>query len=102
MTPGPVLPTTLASAVLAPSGPRQPPPGLADGTTPAAVALEAGTLTGTRDAEGNLAVEGESAPALGGRVADVLLLPVVTDSGAVWVVVGREAVDRDDDRPATT
>ncbi|HWJ67146.1 MAG TPA: acyl-CoA dehydrogenase, partial [Nocardioides sp.] len=99
MVPGPALPTTLASAVLLHAGHTTHLERLADGTTPAAVALEPGTLAGNRDADGNLAVEGESAPALGGQVAGLFLLPVATADGTDWVVVGRDRVERDTDRP---
>lgn len=100
MTPGPLLPTVLAGAILERAGHTQRLEGLADGTTPAAVALEPGALTGTRDAEGDLVVTGESAPALGGQVAELLVLPVAVDGAITWVVVGADAVERDEPRPS--
>ena len=98
LAPGPHLPTVLASAVLHRADRHDRLPGLADGTTPAAVALEPGTLVGTRAADGTLAVAGESAPALGAQVATLFLLPVrVGDVGdRTWVVLDRAAVATDD------
>jgi alkylation response protein AidB-like acyl-CoA dehydrogenase len=96
MVPGPFLPTVLASAVLHRAGHTSHLPGLADGSTVAAVALETGTLSGHRDEQGNLVVTGESAPALGGQVADLFLLPVAVDDDEVWVVVGRDVVEVDE------
>ncbi len=98
MAPGPLLPTVIASAVLDRAGHTALLPTLADGTTPAALALEPGSLTATRDADGNLEVRGESAPALGAQVAEVFVLPVATDAATAWVVVRRDAVERDEDR----
>jgi hypothetical protein len=58
LTPGPVLPTALASLLLARCGR----PDLAGAT--ACVALAPGTLTGTRQADGGLRVTGETGPVL--------------------------------------
>jgi alkylation response protein AidB-like acyl-CoA dehydrogenase len=100
MTPGPFLPTVVVSAVLHRAGHTAHLEALADGTTPAAIALEPGTLTGERDAAGDLVVRGESALVLGARVADLLLLPVAVDDGLVWVVVTGTDVTLGDDRPS--
>ncbi|CRK57798.1 Butyryl-CoA dehydrogenase [Alloactinosynnema sp. L-07] len=70
MTPGPFLPTVLASAVLAAAGHREHLSGLADGTTTAAVGFGVGS------------------PVLGGQVADLFVLPV--EGG--WVLADRESV----------
>ena len=56
LAPGPVLPTALASLLLARSGR----PDLAEAT--ACVALAPGSLTGTRQADGGLRVTGETGP----------------------------------------
>ncbi|WP_244928805.1 acyl-CoA dehydrogenase [Nocardioides sp. W7] len=95
MAPGPYLPTVLASAVLDRAGHARELPGLAGGTTTAAVALEPGTLRGTPTADGGLEVTGESVPALGAQVGDLFLLPVAVDAAVRWVLVGRDAVETD-------
>jgi alkylation response protein AidB-like acyl-CoA dehydrogenase len=75
--PGPVLPTVLVAALLARHGtPVQRStflPGLADGTTPAAVALGAGQLQRSPD---GTTVSGTLRPVLGAPTAAVLLAPV--------------------------
>ncbi|MDN4172165.1 acyl-CoA dehydrogenase [Nocardioides sp. SOB77] len=95
MAPGPYLPTVLASAVLHRAGHVDRLPALADGTTPAAVALGAGTLCGVRAEDGSLRVTGESAPALGAQVADVFVLPVDVAGERAWVVVDRAGATTD-------
>jgi alkylation response protein AidB-like acyl-CoA dehydrogenase len=100
MAPGPFLPTVLVSAVLHAAGHATHLPGLADGSLPAAVALQPGTLTGVPDADGNVRVTGESVPALGGQVAAIYLLPVRVADGEAWVVIDRDAVEQDADRPS--
>jgi alkylation response protein AidB-like acyl-CoA dehydrogenase len=83
--PGPVLPTVLAAAVLSLHGtPAQRAallPGLADGTTPAAVALGAGTLQ--RHQGAGHSVSGTLRPVLGLGTASLLLAPM--DDGC-WCV----------------
>ncbi len=98
MAPGPFLPTVVASAVLHHAGHTAHLEALADGTTPGAIALQAGTLTGERDADGNVAIRGESAPTLGGRLAGIFVLPVAVALDTVWVVVTSADVVLDDDR----
>ncbi|MDF1604120.1 acyl-CoA dehydrogenase [Nocardioides sp. YIM 152315] len=93
MTPGPFLPTVLASAVLHRAGHTRLLAGLADGASTAAVALESGTLVGTRGGDGALDVSGTSAPALGAQVADVFVLPVDLDGDLTWVVLRRDDVE---------
>ncbi|GII75339.1 putative acyl-CoA dehydrogenase FadE [Sphaerisporangium rufum] len=89
VTPGPFVPTVLASAaVLAAEGKARDEllPGLADGSLTGAVAFT-GTLTGERDAGGGLTVSGIAEPVLGGALADVLVLPVRTGQGEEWVAL---------------
>ena len=96
MAPGPYLPTVLASAILQRAGHVDRLESLADGSGAGAVALEPGTLTGTRAADGSLEVSGESVPALGAQVATVFVLPVSVDGTLAWVVLDREATSTDD------
>ncbi|MGP0031160.1 MAG: acyl-CoA dehydrogenase [Acidimicrobiales bacterium] len=83
--PGPVLPTVLAAALVARHGsPGQRSallPGLADGTTPAGVALRAGALDRRPGGRG---VSGELRPVLGAPTAALLVAPVV---GEGWCVL---------------
>lgn len=87
--PGPFLPTVLASAALLASDAAKARdellPGLADGSLVGAVSLAAG-LVGRRGDAG-LVISGTVEPVLGAAVADVVLLPVATDSGQEWVAV---------------
>ncbi|MBW8483186.1 acyl-CoA dehydrogenase [Actinomadura parmotrematis] len=87
--PGPFLPTVLASAAIDASGAGKARaallPGLADGSTTAALALTGG-LTGSRDG-GALVVSGTAATVLGAALADVLVLPVAVGDATEWVVV---------------
>ncbi|MET7465042.1 acyl-CoA dehydrogenase [Nonomuraea sp. NPDC005501] len=95
MAPGPYVPTVLASAVVHASKRHDLLTGLADGTRTGAVALTGGAavggtggrLTGTRAADGSLVVSGSVEPVLGGASADVLILPVSTDGGEVWIAL---------------
>ena len=81
LVPGGFLPTVLASALLAragnPAGNTDTAKllaGLADGSRSGAVCMAAG-LTGTVS-DGVLTLDGESAPVLGGSLADLVILPV--------------------------
>jgi 3-oxochol-4-en-24-oyl-CoA dehydrogenase len=98
LVPGGFLPTVLASALLAGAGnPAEHTDmakvlaGLADGSRSGTVSLAPG-LTGTVS-DGVLTLDGESAPVLGGDLADLMVLPVRTgDSahggeGERWAVV---------------
>jgi alkylation response protein AidB-like acyl-CoA dehydrogenase len=100
-TPGPILPTVLASVALLASGAIKARdellPGLADGSRVGAVfagraygvaasAAVTASLTGRRG-DGGLVISGTADPVLGATVADVILLPVATDSGEEWVAV---------------
>ncbi|MDX6334700.1 MAG: hypothetical protein QOG05_2040 [Streptosporangiaceae bacterium] len=90
LVPGGFLPTVLASALLARSGAAAADTGkllagLADGSRSGAVALAAG-LTGT-DTDGGLILGGESAPVLGGGLADLVVLPVLTGTQERWAAV---------------
>ena len=79
LAPGPVLPTALASLLLARCGR----PDLAGAT--ACVALAPGTLTGTRQADGGLRVTGETGPVL--WAAGCLLAPAATADGDAWFLL---------------
>jgi alkylation response protein AidB-like acyl-CoA dehydrogenase len=88
--PGPLLPSALATAVLAtvadhPEAARLL-PGLAAGAVVAAVVPVGGDLQGTAGPAG-LRVEGTVRPVLGGHLADHLLAGVTTADGPVWVVL---------------
>ena len=105
-TPGPVMPTVLASAALlasdAAKAQQELLPGLADGSRTAAVFVgrasgvtgdaapaalpAAAALTGTRG-EAGLVVSGTAEPVLGAAAAGLILLPVATDAGEVWVAL---------------
>jgi len=100
-TPGPFLPTVLASAALLASGAIKARdellPGLADGSKIGAVfagraagvagsAAPAASLTARRG-EGGLVISGAAEPVLGATVADIVVLPVATDAGEEWVAV---------------
>src|SRR5450755_167166 len=92
LVPGGFLPTVLASALLArtdnPTGNSDIAKllaGLADGSRTGAVSLAAG-LTGAISDDG-LILDGESAPVLGGGLADLLVLPVRTGEDELWAVV---------------
>src|SRR5438270_5274352 len=86
VAPGPLVPTAIASAVLAASdndaAKKTFLPGLADGSRTAAVALD-GSLEVT---EGK--VSGAVAVALGGAVADVLLAPAGDDVVVIDLTAG--------------
>lgn len=85
---GPYLPTVVVSSVLARADAKvsaQLLPELADGSRTAGLALT-GQLTGTEHADG-LTINGSVAGALGGAVADVLLLPVQLPDRITWVLV---------------
>jgi 3-oxochol-4-en-24-oyl-CoA dehydrogenase len=96
LVPGAFLPTVFASAALVAARAAGPGgatgkllTGLADGSRTGAVALAAG-LTGTREApasDGGLVVEGESSPVLGASVADLVVLPVQTETGEMWAAI---------------
>jgi alkylation response protein AidB-like acyl-CoA dehydrogenase len=93
--PGPYVPTVLASAVLQADGGEVAAellPRLVDGSTTAAVALDAsGAPTATAGA-GGLSVEGTWDGVVGGTHADVLLLPVTVGDVLRWVVVAPDQV----------
>ena len=91
--PGPVLATTLASAVVAGSTNAELRaallPGLASGERVGAVAVgSAAALTATV-VEGGLRVLGTARPVLGAHLADVVVVPVSTgaDGAFTWVVL---------------
>jgi alkylation response protein AidB-like acyl-CoA dehydrogenase len=99
--PGPVVPTVLASAILlasdAAKAQQELLPGLAEGARIGAVfvgrargiegsAAPLADLTGERGDAG-LVVSGTAEPVLGATAADVIVLPVATDSGEEWVAL---------------
>jgi alkylation response protein AidB-like acyl-CoA dehydrogenase len=87
MVPGVFLPTVLASAVLVAAGHSgKLLAGLADGSRSGAVCLAAG-ISAEPDADGGLVLTGQAGPVLGGRAADVMILPATTLSGEAWAVV---------------
>ncbi|MBG0813257.1 acyl-CoA dehydrogenase [Planomonospora sp. ID82291] len=93
VAPGPYVPTVLASAaILAAEGKAcaELLPGLADGTLTGAVALR-GSISGRQGGDGALTVGGTAEFVLGGALADVLVLPVDTGRGEVWVAVDASA-----------
>jgi len=93
LVPGAFLPTVLASAVLSASdAPGKLLAGLADGSRTGALALAAG-LTGRADGRGGLIIDGSCWPVLGGSTADLLIAPVRTDEGEVWVAADTTAFD---------
>jgi 3-oxochol-4-en-24-oyl-CoA dehydrogenase len=97
LVPGGFLPTVLASAALATAGGNRRLAkliaGLADGSKTGAVGLATG-LTGVLQAGGELlTVDGECGPVLGGSIADLLVLPVQTDSGEVWAAIDAAACE---------
>jgi alkylation response protein AidB-like acyl-CoA dehydrogenase len=65
--------------------------GLADGSKTGAVGLAAG-VTGT-ESDGGLVIDGESGPVLGGGLADLVIVPVQTESGEVWAAVDAGGLD---------
>ena len=89
--PGPLLPTLLASAVLARVGGARERedllPGLADGSLTAAVAFGRGHLAAEPAGGGTLRVDGALRPVLGLPEARVLLAPV---GAGRWLLVDRE------------
>jgi 3-oxochol-4-en-24-oyl-CoA dehydrogenase len=92
LVPGGYLPTVLTSAVLVAAGVTgKLVAGLADGSRAGAVALAA-SMTGSPGADG-LLVDGEASPVLGASVADLIILPVCTDSGEVWAAVDADGLE---------
>jgi 3-oxochol-4-en-24-oyl-CoA dehydrogenase len=93
LVPGAFLPTVFASAALVGAGVAgKLVTGLADGSKTGAVGLVAG-LTGTREGDGDLVIDGESGPVLGGSLADLVILPVQTDAGEVWAAIDAASLD---------
>ena len=93
LVPGAFLPTVFASAALVGAGVAgKLVTGLADGSKTGAVGLVAG-LTGTREGDGDLVIDGESGLVLGGSLADLVILPVQTDAGEVWAAIDAASLD---------
>ncbi|HEX4061224.1 MAG TPA: acyl-CoA dehydrogenase [Streptosporangiaceae bacterium] len=96
LMPGGYLPTVLASAVLAAAGADgKLVTSLADGTRCGAVSLAAGITAAAAGggAAGSLVLTGNSAPVLGGSLADLVVLPVAAESGEIWVAVDATEID---------
>ncbi len=93
LLPGPLLPTVAVSALVAEAGTEAQAgellPGLADGSTTAALAVGDGLLEAVdRAADGGLVVSGQLRPVLGAATASVTLLPVRDGGGSVvWCLV---------------
>ncbi|WP_182378089.1 acyl-CoA dehydrogenase [Nocardioides sp. WS12] len=93
--PGPFVPTVLASALIQADGGKQAVellPALIDGTTTAAVALDASGVPAAVGADGAWTVSGTWEGVLGGEHADHLVLPVTRDGSTLWIVVAAAAV----------
>jgi alkylation response protein AidB-like acyl-CoA dehydrogenase len=83
LVPGPVTPNVLAGLLLTAAGSPLL-PALAAGQATGAVGLTAGTLTGTRAADGTLHVTGRAGPVLGAGTTSHLLLGCTTAEGEAW------------------
>ena len=83
LVPGPVTPTALAGLLLTAAGSPLL-PAVTAGQATGAVALTAGTLTGTRAAGGTLHVTGQAGPVLGAGTTSHLFLGCTTDEGEAW------------------
>src|SRR5207245_10927245 len=81
--PGPGAPDVLAGLLRTAAGSPLL-PALAAGQATAAVGLTAGTLTGTRAADGTLHVTGQAGPVLGAGTTSHLVLGCTTDEGEAW------------------
>ncbi|HEY2313566.1 MAG TPA: acyl-CoA dehydrogenase family protein [Streptosporangiaceae bacterium] len=82
LVPGPILPTLLAGLSLArcqgPPGPAEALRLLAAGTASVAVALEPGTVTAIRRADGSVELSGRAGPVVGGGTTTHLLIGAAT------------------------
>ena len=92
LLPGPLLPTVAVSALVAEAGTEAQAgellPGLADGSTTAALAGGNGLLEAVeRVADGGLVVSGQLRPVLGAATASVVLVPVGDGGSVVWCLV---------------
>jgi alkylation response protein AidB-like acyl-CoA dehydrogenase len=90
--PGPYVPTVLASAFLQAAGAFDLLPALVDGTTAAAVGLEAGGAPVAVEELGGLTVTGTWNGVTGGEFADHLLLPVTVGDRVRWILTTPEQV----------
>src|SRR5262249_11081049 len=90
LAPGPVTPTLLAGLLPPAAGPPAAQgllPALATGQASVAVALGAGTITGTWLPDGTLRVSGETGPVPGGGATSHLLLGADTGDGEAWFLL---------------
>ncbi|NLT30727.1 MAG: acyl-CoA/acyl-ACP dehydrogenase, partial [Propionibacterium sp.] len=85
LVPGPFVPTVQASAILAAAGHREYLKGLGDGSLVGAVGV--GPISGTATGDGGLSVTGDDLVIMSAHLAQVLVLPVMVDSGITWVVL---------------
>jgi len=93
--PGPFVPSAIASALIAAHDPESELLGeLASGAVIAAYALDGtnSSLTATRQG-GVLVVGGEARSVLAAAQATLLVLPVSTDIGSVWVALDAGQLD---------
>jgi alkylation response protein AidB-like acyl-CoA dehydrogenase len=90
--PGPLAPTTAAAALLVqglePTVAGTVVPGLVEGTSVGAVALEAGVLDASVRPDGRLEVSGTLRPVLGGQTASVVVAPFRgPDGSSAWCLL---------------
>ncbi|GAA4822430.1 acyl-CoA dehydrogenase [Nocardioides caeni] len=93
--PGPFVPTVLASALVQADGGKPAVdllPRLVDGTTTAAVALEASGVPAAEESGGALTVSGTWEGVTSAEQADVLVLPVERGGTIRWIVTTSDAV----------
>jgi alkylation response protein AidB-like acyl-CoA dehydrogenase len=87
--PGGFIPTVHAAAVIAAQGgslAKELLPGLADGSTPASVAVGAAPVEATREAAG-LRLEQVARPVISGELAKIVILRAVAEGTNVWCVI---------------
>ncbi|MGH9078771.1 MAG: acyl-CoA dehydrogenase [Acidimicrobiales bacterium] len=92
LLPGPLLTTVAVSALVAEAGTEAQAgellPGLADGSTTAALAVGDGLLEAVeRGADGGLVVSGHLRPVLGAATASLALIPVRDGGSVMWCLV---------------
>ncbi|WP_029432425.1 acyl-CoA dehydrogenase [Blastococcus sp. URHD0036] len=86
LVPGPLLPTVLASALLARSGGAAPVLTAFAGGATGCLALAAGNVV-AREADGGWVLSGETGPVLGALAAEIVVLAAQTPGGARWFVL---------------
>ncbi|NMN96971.1 acyl-CoA dehydrogenase family protein [Antrihabitans stalactiti] len=92
---GPMLSTALAGLVIARPGStlaaKRWGPEIADGSLPVAVAIDGPILTGTRDDDGGLIVDGAAGYAIGAGGGVAVLVPASVDGSPVWCLIDGDA-----------